>query len=406
MATVLADLENGAAHTLVLGCARDGRSRLGPIVEGLVARGHQVEVISDLDARSPGLLATMQRHGASALYVLFESPSLSLDRLRTLETELRGRGIPADRLRIAPLHDTESPPVRPPHAIAFPSPMIDPSGSQPIVPPVATPPPLQRTTASPSRRKTSTRSRPVMIGAIGIAAALAVTATVAFAMRSDGSDREGDGDGEEVATVVAQPEKRAERLDAIEPVREATKPPAEVGEESPDGDDEDDAPEAPLEPAREPAPARDEAPPTEATESLSDADAVYRALSERRVRALDLLLIAPEPVVRWRKRTSIKKTSYEEATSYCAELDIEGVTGWRLATIGELNTLTAGRMLDRGKFWSVTKADTFGSSRVVWNSQTAKMGPAPTKWRGGRVLCVRSTVLPTNPAIEHVPSED
>ncbi|MBC8068227.1 MAG: hypothetical protein IAG13_07830, partial [Deltaproteobacteria bacterium] len=43
-----------------------------------------------------------------------------------------------------------------------------------------------------------------------------------------------------------------------------------------------------------------------------------------------------------------------------------------------------------GKFWSQTEGDTFGRSRVVWNTKTVRMGTAPVKWSGGRVVCVRT----------------
>lgn len=429
MATVLRDLEDGAARTVVLCCARDGRSRLGPVVESLAARGHQVEVVSDVDAQAPGLLATVQRRGATALYVLFESPSLPADRVRSLQTQIRMRGVPAEHVRIASATDEGVAPIQhsprgfapaPSSVASFPStPFVDRSGSQPVAPPA---PPASGSgimddytalgSLKATWRRTIGRSPLVLAASLGLLVLVGIGTTAAFAMRSDPPD-----DATAEATIT--PEKTAANdvqaaSDVAEDDVSAAAPLAEAAAASDSGSAEDEviamaietdeAASAPDEatPAKkgatepEPEPEPETEPETEASDETNDSDVVYRALSERKVRALDLLLVAPEPVVKWRRRTSVRKLSFEDATSYCADLDIGGVTGWRLATIGELSTLTAGRMLDRGKFWSVTKADTFGQSRVVWNSQTAKMGPAPVNWRGGRVLCVRPTVRPSD----------
>jgi hypothetical protein len=406
---VLGDLERGSAHPIVLGCARDGRPRLGPIVEGLVARGHHVEVVSDLDTRNVDLLATLQRRESATRFVLFESPGLQLARLRDLEADLRSRGIPKDRIRIASADDGISSTLRPvPNAVPFPqTPMLDRSGSQPVVP--------SSPLASTRRGAPNLLRRPAIIAALGIAGVLVVSATVAFAMRSDDGQAVGS-DGAKSESLESTAVALRSGAEAPDDEQKAVAPdpaiaPAAIADE---GDDEGDAPieedEKDEKDEKDEEVEQDEDSPSAAAVEITekepaesdagtdrtddDAEAVYRALNEQKVRALDLLLIAPEPIVQWRKRTAIKKMSFEDATEHCAKLDIEGVTGWRLATIGELSSLTSGRMIERGKFWSVTKADTFGQSRVVWNSQTEKMGPAPTKWRDGRVLCVRPTVRP------------
>jgi hypothetical protein len=65
------------------------------------------------------------------------------------------------------------------------------------------------------------------------------------------------------------------------------------------------------------------------------------------------------------------------------------VTGWRLPTIGELTSLDKAKRIDDHLFWSSTRADTYGTERLVWNSRKARNGPAPTRWKGGKVICVR-----------------
>jgi hypothetical protein len=165
--------------------------------------------------------------------------------------------------------------------------------------------------------------------------------------------------------------------------------------------------EAPADPEAEPVtdtPAPESEVVTEEAPNPDDAEAVYDALANRKVRALDILLMAPEPVrtFKRRKKTYPKKMGWTDAEAYCTDLDIDGVRAWRLPTIGELSSLTKGRMMPSGKFWSRTKGDTFGQSRVVWNSEHERMGPAPTSWKGGRVICVRTTIRPE----EHPPEQD
>jgi hypothetical protein len=238
-----------------------------------------------------------------------------------------------------------------------------------------------------------------------------VGTTVAFAMRSSEP-----GDEEEPAVSTAAIDRAAVEQSEPQPseaepasTQEATDPPLDgpipMEIEVHEGADDGDAlPEPEPEPEPEPdatSEVDEDAGGEDESESRgSDANAVYVALREGKMRALDLLLVAPEPVKKWRRRSIVRKMSFDDGHRYCEELEIEGVGGWRLATIGELGSLTEGRILDRGKFWSSTKADSLGRTRVVWNSATGKMGPAPTNWRGGRVVCVRPSVRPTTAVLE------
>jgi hypothetical protein len=406
VATALVDLEDEGPRTIILCCARDGRALLGPIVERLVADGHQVEVVSDIDMHPAGLLTTLKRRGPSALYVLFDGPSLPADRLASLQTQLRTRGVPAQNVRIERTSrpgDSASPArhgppsASPPPPRTFPAPgapSLDRSGSQPITP--AQPLPSGRG----SHRLPKALGLVALVGLIG--------GTVAFAMGSD--DVPADPSvahamvGDELDPKQLDPmPSEAEPSRMLDPDEAVVVDPEDDGEGGDDDEQEDDAlvedaiPPETL--AMRPPLDEEGEEPLEKTKA-ADADAVYRALSEGKIRALDLLLIAPEPVTVWRKRSIVRKLAFADAAAHCAELDIDDVAGWRLATIGELSSLTTGRMLERGKFWSSTKADSFGHTRVVWNSQTGKMGPAPTKWRGGRVVCVRPSVRPSDTSLD------
>jgi len=79
------------------------------------------------------------------------------------------------------------------------------------------------------------------------------------------------------------------------------------------------------------------------------------------------------------------------------KLDVNGVTGWRLPRVGELGSITKNELIADGKFWSQTEGDTFGKSRLVWNTHTSRMEIAPVGWKGGRVVCVRTMAKPADP---------
>jgi hypothetical protein len=221
-------------------------------------------------------------------------------------------------------------------------------------------------------RRTMGRSPVVLAAALGLLVVTAGGATLAFGMTEEPEVSEMlarmDSPVARAPKKVEDPEPLVEQLAQAEAVSPATAPSSE-----------------PPEPV-------DVMSRSDVVGVEADAEAVYRALRQRKVRALDLLLVAPEPVIKRRRKTRTRRMNFGDAVTYCEGLDIDGVQGWRLPTIGELNSLTKGRLLDDAKFWSATKADTFGQSRVVWNSRDAKMGPAPIPWKGGRVACVRPTV--------------
>jgi hypothetical protein len=104
---------------------------------------------------------------------------------------------------------------------------------------------------------------------------------------------------------------------------------------------------------------------------------VVVALESRKVRALDVLLVA----------TALGKPSdYPSALAYCDGLEIEGLRGWRLPLIGELHSLAEANMLARGMFWSSTASDTFGDGHMAWN---ARRGHALPHAADALAVCVR-----------------
>lgn len=105
---------------------------------------------------------------------------------------------------------------------------------------------------------------------------------------------------------------------------------------------------------------------------------VVNALEARKVRALDVLLIASDPS---------KPSDFGSAIRYCEELDIEGLRGWRLPHVGELHSISRANMIGRrGYFWSSTAADTFGDDHLAWN---VKRGYAQPYDKDAAAVCVR-----------------
>jgi hypothetical protein len=136
----------------------------------------------------------------------------------------------------------------------------------------------------------------------------------------------------------------------------------------------------------------DEPPPGVDAPAEADDDAlVHAALMHRKIRALDILLVSPEATRKLKGRRTARAlhTSWAGANAFCEALEIDGIAGWRLPTAGEFRTLGTSNMLGRRIYWSATEGDAFGTDRVVWNNLKKRMAPAPSTWKGGRVLCVR-----------------
>jgi hypothetical protein len=141
----------------------------------------------------------------------------------------------------------------------------------------------------------------------------------------------------------------------------------------------DDAPSSTPSPS-EPTPGDGDEGDASADEASLPPGGVYpvvAALEARKVRALDVLLVAT---------TWGKPSNYSAAAAYCEGLDVEGLKGWRLPAIGELYSLAQANMISRGMFWSSTSADTFGDGHMAWN---ARRGYALPFAADAVAVCVR-----------------
>lgn len=114
----------------------------------------------------------------------------------------------------------------------------------------------------------------------------------------------------------------------------------------------------------------------ESTASGEGPTRIGHALRTRAVRALDVLLVS----------NTEGPLSWEAAKEHCGGLELAGLQTWRLPEVGELMSLTAAQMTQRGYYWSSTPADTFGDTPLVWY---AKRSRVLTRARDNLVLCVR-----------------
>lgn len=304
---------------------------------------------------------------------------------------------------------TSPPPPGPPLTAGGVPPGMDSSGPHTSPRLRATPPPdadLDQFTTMGSMRRLMHRATGSPLGIAVTVGTLALIGVVAIAVSQSGGDGSNDA-GQKVAAAAASsaqatdepkpstptptPTKAAASDEPAEAVVATPEEPAEVESEGPEAPAEVPAAAAPEEEVALEEPAEVAEAPAPAVTS-ADADAVYAALEKRRIRALDIMLVAPEPYYkkRRRRRARVRRMTFAKAEAYCNGLDIDAVSGWRLASIGELGSLSSVGMLPNGKFWTTTKADAFGDQRVVWNNKRDRMGPAPVGWKGGRVVCVRN----------------
>ncbi len=135
-------------------------------------------------------------------------------------------------------------------------------------------------------------------------------------------------------------------------------------------------PTTPDEPTTPPEPATlvDEPPPPPPTYP------VVEALKHRRVRALDVLLVATD---------FSSPSDFSTADAYCSGLEVEGLEQWRLPHVGELSSLNQANMIGRGYYWSSTAADTFGDVHMAWN---VRRGYAKPHDSDAVAVCVRGGV--------------
>lgn len=280
-------------------------------------------------------------------------PELAL-KLGGMSWPMRGSGSP--RLADADTEATTQPLARrrsaqsPSGILSSPAPSPPPAGPLGALAPLpadlpsaptTAPTPMGTPTVSPSPSADDPgASRRVLAMVFGGLAALVLVAATAIALWPDGDDaeslaaREADADAQREAAARAKARAEAEAR------RKANEPPP---------------------------------PPPEYP--------VVNALEARKVRALDVLLIASDPST---------PSDFSSAIRYCEELDIEGLRGWRLPHVGELSSISQANMIGRrGYFWSSTAADTFGDDHLAWN---VKRGYAQPYDKDAAAVCVRGGV--------------
>lgn len=405
--------------TIVLGCARSKRTLLAPVVEVLAGRGNPVEVVSGIEGADGPWEDALRRHGARGIYLVCGDPELTLTRIARLREAMARAAIPVAQIWCGPadwdkpssiLRHADSlltarrsapPPVGLPSFQSVPGRgASEVSGRAVLPPPTSVPPHPFPPRTIPPMSAPSTMSRPddsltdEAVGRsrrlkIGVGVGLGAIALAAVAMFAW---PEAKADESATQTAAAQPSevspKSSDEGEAAvagapqdEPDDDQPQPVVEESVEDEADAEPDTAAQPPLEIETQPAT------PTDAGE---EAQRIFAALADQKMRALDILLIAPEATVEQGRRTRPAKLRYEEAEAFCENMVVEGITDWRLPDVGELGSLTESNMLARSVYWSSTKGDSFGNKRVVWNAPRRKMVSVPTRWKGARTVCVRT----------------
>ena len=109
----------------------------------------------------------------------------------------------------------------------------------------------------------------------------------------------------------------------------------------------------------------------------------------------------------WERSPQTDLRSFADAQAYCASLQLEGATGWRLPTMRELMTIVDVRArnpaIDRKAFPSTAYAEPYWTSTVYGDTSGCKnksctwlvdfgsgsAGPTSSTYNQGRVRCVR-----------------
>ena len=268
----------------------------------------------------------------------------------------------------------------------------------PVAPPISTAPPLGMTAAQPvvspspsassmdveSFRTGPSRATLLMVG--GALAAVSVLIAVIMLFRDNGEaeadddDKVASADKDKTTPSDADSDAKGEAADPVDDTAGEADPP----EDEQDGPDEGGG----GEPADGGGDSAAPEPSTDAPEnstplpspSVEDVQVVVAAVESRKVRALDIFLVTADPT---------KPMTFASAEVYCKTLEVEGLSSWRLPTIGELNSLGDARMYKSGVLWSSTLGDAFGDERLVYNTKKRSIGAVAASWDGARTVCIR-----------------
>lgn len=423
-------------RTVVLACAKQRRPDLGAVVEVLAGRGNAVEVVSGLEANALPWEQTVGRIGPNAIYVVCGDDVLTLDKIAGLRATLQRFNVPLRNIWAGPINwaepvqvlrqadqllravnnqVTQSPSEASGRTVLAPPP---PPTSRPPMPIMNAAPPKPNPTPTPTMGGAHEpivveglgHRKPLMFAGIGVLL-VGVIAT-AIALSGDDAPQESVADASKPSkTDATAVEKKEDGGKTQAAKKDAPKP--DAAQE--DAADPDASVDTPAEEAPQPEPAKAaEVPDEVAVAADVEADdatpdpglgggvgnrfagedpAIAAALRAQSIRALDILLIAPEARVQKRKNWKIARLRHAEAAAYCEDLVVAGVDGWRLPTIGELASLTTANILAKQTtYWSDTKGDTYGNTRVIWAVQSKRMLSVGANNRGARTICVRDAV--------------
>lgn len=70
-------------------------------------------------------------------------------------------------------------------------------------------------------------------------------------------------------------------------------------------------------------------------------------------------------------------------------MQVGDLGGWRLPTIGELNSLASAKIVRTGVYWSTTPGDAYGDTQMVVNARKGSIAAVRADWDGGIGLCIR-----------------
>ena len=435
----MVDGKDGADHagplSIVLLCS----SALPPVIGGLVselsAKGLDVEVVKGAELDSEKALSSVRRYGRSSLYVFCRDDELDdygvdhlkevlrhsgrleerhlvaiTPRARSLSSDasalstkarLLGRSIPASARKSAP------PPPAPKEATADKSGFEDEEAStavfsaphsdrHPIVPPteaildteeIDVEVDIEPLPDIGARRKKGVAAA---IGSLALAGAAALFVQCGSADASEAESTAAAEAGPSAEAVVAQTQaKLAEEAKAKEEAAAAEAAEAEAEEKAADQAyraEREAAAGAPVAEEKAAAMQEDETAPDEEVveevveETPAEQETIDLALNQRKLRALDMLLIDP-------RRSG--RGNFKKAWEYCNERDAYGVTGWRLPTVGEITTLVSTGMVTKDRYWTITDADTSGSRRLLYDGKRKRIKNYSPYYKGARAVCIR-----------------
>ncbi len=132
----------------------------------------------------------------------------------------------------------------------------------------------------------------------------------------------------------------------------------------------------------DPAPADDDVDPEENTPEPENTGAsdLTAALARREVVRVDKYLVT---------RQRGNETSWGDARTRCAMLEIDGVSGWRLPWRRELKLLGVAGHLHDGVFWSGSKVDGDPDSAYAWSTSARNLVVFLKQEVTGEVVCLK-----------------